>query len=122
MVCGQGNPDGLELCFSLCQGNFVETTCEFPNRYQGYEGLLHGGLISSLLDGAMANCLFAHGIVAVTAELKVRFLRPIHVNSPLRVRACLNDMHSPLFVLGAEIFQGEEVKAKANGKFIKQEG
>jgi acyl-coenzyme A thioesterase PaaI-like protein len=35
--------------------------------------MLHGGVISSILDGTMTNCLFAHGTVAVTAELRVRF-------------------------------------------------
>ena len=36
---------------------------------EGYTGLLHGGIAAAFLDGAMTNCLFAHGIEALTAEL-----------------------------------------------------
>ena len=40
--------------------------------YQGYSDVLHGGVVAAVLDGAMTNCLFAHNVVAVPAELRQR--------------------------------------------------
>jgi acyl-coenzyme A thioesterase PaaI-like protein len=104
--------------FRLCEDGYVEARLECPSVLQGYDGILHGGVTSSLLDGAMTNCLFAHGVVAVTAELRVRFRDPIPVQLPLLVRAAICDSKPPLYVLEAWIMQGGKVKAKAKGKFM----
>ena len=96
----------------------VEAEFACPAQYQGYDGLLHGGITSSLLDGAMTNCLFAHGVVAVTGEMTVRFRHPIAIGQPLVVRARIRRSQSPLHIVEAEIIQGDQVKAKAQGKFM----
>jgi hypothetical protein len=51
----------------------AEIDCQNIHIHQGYDGILHGGIIASPFDSAMVNCLFARGIVALTAEFKVRF-------------------------------------------------
>lgn len=57
--------------------------------WQGYQGVLHGGMISTLLDAAMTHCLFHQGIEAVTADLQVRFLKPVSCDQMLELRAKL---------------------------------
>lgn len=118
IVCSRANGSGLGLSFSLRDDGGVEALFECTARFQGYEGLLHGGVTSSLLDGAMTNCLFAHGLVAVTAEMTVRFRHPITVGSPLMVRANIIQSQSPLHIVEAQIIQEGRVKAKAQGKFM----
>ena len=76
-VCSEAGPCAMGLQFRLLGDGSVEEAFDCSDRFQGYPGMLHGGVISSLLDGAMTNCLFAHGIVAVTADLKVRFRHPV---------------------------------------------
>lgn len=68
----------------------------------------------------MTNCLFAHGVVAVTAELRIRFRDPIAVNAPLIVRAAICDRQSLMYVLEAQIIQDGKIKAKAKGKFMER--
>ena len=87
---------------------------------EGYPGVLHGGVISALLDGAMTNCLFAQGRAAVTAELRVRFRHPVATDGTARLRAWIDRSCPPLFVLRAELRQGEQLMATAEGKFVQR--
>ncbi len=120
VVCGRGQQCGLGLRFQLRDDGGVEAEFQCPEQFQGYEGILHGGVVSSLLDGAMTNCLFAHGIVAVTAEMTVRFRHPIALNTPLQVRASIQRSQPPLYVVEADILQNGQIKAAANGKFMEK--
>lgn len=122
IVCGRAGECGLDLRFRVRGDGGVEAEFTCPGRYQGYEGLLHGGVTCSLLDGAMTNCLFAQGIAAVTAEMTVRFRHPITVSRPLLVKARITRSQPPLHVVEAEIVQDDQVKARASGKFMKRGG
>jgi uncharacterized protein (TIGR00369 family) len=78
MVCGSrdNNPDTVNLMFSEHpDGSCADYTAD--HRHQGYTGLLHGGMTSTLLDAAMTHCLFMQGVQALTAELTVRFISPV---------------------------------------------
>jgi len=120
IVCGKAAECGLGLHFSLRDDGGVEARFECKARFQGYEGLLHGGVTSSVLDGAMTNCLFAHGIVAVTAEITVRFRHPVELDAPLVVRAHITRSQAPLHIVEAQIVQDGQIKAKASGKFMER--
>ena len=119
-VCGRTGHCGLGLRFRLCPDGAVEAEFNCPERFQGYRGILHGGVTSSLLDGAMTNCLFARGITAVTGELNVRFRHPIRLGVPLLVRASITRSQPPLHVAEAEIVQDGQVRARAVGKFMER--
>jgi uncharacterized protein (TIGR00369 family) len=118
-VCGRAAECGLGVRFSLRDG-VVEARFECKPHFQGYAGILHGGVSSSLLDGAMTNCLFAHGIVALTAEMTVRFRDPIALDAPLVVRAYITRSQIPMHVVEAQIIQNGQVKAKATGMFVER--
>jgi acyl-coenzyme A thioesterase PaaI-like protein len=120
LVCGRANGRGLGLRFSLRDDSGVEACFECEAHFQGYDGLLHGGVTSTLMDGAMTNCLFAHGIVAVTAEITVRFRHPIALHTGLVVRAHIVRSQAPLHIVEAQIIQNGQVKAKASGKFMER--
>ncbi len=93
-----------------------------PDSLEGYPGWLHGGIISLALDSAMANCMFARGFRAVTAELSVRFRNPVATGRTARVSArIVQDMH-PLYALEAKLVQDGVERANATGKFMVQEG
>ena len=119
VVCGQSNTHGLRLNFACCDDGSVRASFYCDRSLQGYSGYLHGGVISSLLDGAMANCLFAHGSMAVTAELNVRFLGPVLTGRPVVVRAWIRDTPPLFHILQGEIVQQGEIKATAVGKFMR---
>jgi acyl-coenzyme A thioesterase PaaI-like protein len=60
-VCSPSNPMGLALRYSPQPDRSVAANFLGNCALEGYSGLLHGGVIAALLDGAMTNCLFARG-------------------------------------------------------------
>jgi uncharacterized protein (TIGR00369 family) len=120
VLCGLANGRSLRLHFTVCDDGSVSALFGCHDVFEGYAGQLHGGVITSLLDGAMTNCLFARGISAVTAELNVRFRHPVVSGESATVRAWVERSSSPLHVLRAEIVQADKVRAAALGKFMER--
>jgi uncharacterized protein (TIGR00369 family) len=118
IVCGKSNGQGLNLSFRVCEDGGVEGRFRCGEAYQGYNGLLHGGVISSILDGAMTNCLFSSGKTAVIGELKVRFLIPVMVGCEAIVSARVKKSCPPLHVMESEIVQDGRIAARAKAKFM----
>ena len=86
--CGQNNPCGLKLKFEW-DGKRVRA--EFtPNKFhQGWSGIIHGGIITTILDEAMGYVAYYEGVKCVTATMQTRFKRPLLVDEPIIVTASL---------------------------------
>ena len=85
-VCGENNQGGLRLTFEIDhEKETLRTTFVAGPTFQGYDGLVHGGIISTLLDEAMAKLVYKLGYNAVTASLEVRFKKPVPILEPLLV-------------------------------------
>ena len=117
-VCGDSNPNGLRAAFQVRPDGAVEAEVVCGEDKEGYDGHLHGGVIASLLDGAMTNCLFSHGIPAVTGELVVRMHHPVQPERTMAVRAWVERCLSPLYLLKAELRQDGRVAARGKAKFM----
>jgi uncharacterized protein (TIGR00369 family) len=120
LVCSPSNPLGLGLKFNRGDDGAVSATFLGHPALEGFQGLLHGGVIASLLDGAMTNCLFAHGCVAVTGELTVRYREPVVIGEEMNIRAWITRSSPPLRLVAAELKQGDCVKAAAAAKFMER--
>ena len=118
-VCGCGSPSGLAQEVVLQPDGRVKGVFAASARLEGYRGLLHGGIAAAFLDGAMTNCLFAHGIEALTAELAVRYRETIAVPGEIVTHATLTESHGRLYLLRAELRQDGRIKATAVGKFVR---
>jgi acyl-coenzyme A thioesterase PaaI-like protein len=117
-VCSGSNPMGLALRYAPQPDGSVSANYLGHCALEGYPGLLHGGVIAALLDGAMTNCLFALGQRALTVELKVCYHAGVAAAEETLLRAWLEDDSHGLFQLRAELRQGGTVKASATGKFM----
>jgi uncharacterized protein (TIGR00369 family) len=109
---------GLGLDFSVHDDGSVGASFRGHFALEGFQGCLHGGMIASLLDGAMTNCLFAHGCVAMTAELKVRYRKPVFIGQEMTIRAWITRSQPPLHLVEAELKQEGCAKAIASAKFF----
>lgn len=94
--------------------------CVAGSNLQGYDNIVHGGVIATLLDAAMTHCLFHRGIQAVTGELRIRYLHPVACNVPIVLRARLLCSCPPLYHLQAEVRCGDRRMARAEGKFMRR--
>jgi len=120
IVCGFDNTRGLNLKFSVSENESVEAIVWCDKNHEGYTDMMHGGMISTLLDGAMTNCLFAKGITAVTVELNIKFRQPVLLNKHAKVVGRIVENSHPLYFMAAEITQEGKVKATAKAKFFNQ--
>ena len=84
-ACGRLNPCGLKLQFEERDGTYLSHFTGSA-QHQGYDGILHGGIISTLLDEIMARYLYAKGMNAVTGRLEVRFNKPTPIGVPLLLK------------------------------------
>jgi uncharacterized protein (TIGR00369 family) len=103
-VCGQANPVGLKIHFDVDSDGLVIEGRFVPRpEHQGYKGIMHGGLVSALLDEAMVKLLWDSGIPAVSAALNVKLLRPVAVGKPIVIRGWVDTLKGKVILTGAAI-------------------
>lgn len=103
-ACGADNPIGLKLRFEELPEEGVYRSRFTPGpQHQGYEGVLHGGLVSTLLDEIMARYLYAQGKQAVTAKLEVRFRAPTPIGQELTVEGRVIGQRGKMVELAAQL-------------------
>lgn len=86
--------------------------------YEGGPGLVHGGVLSLLIDHAMGQALFTAGYSAMTVSLEVRYRAPTPLDAPLAVRAGLERMEGRKLFVAASVSVGGRLTAEAHGVFI----
>jgi len=120
MVCGDPgcNADSLGLSFVQDGEGGVSSLFTALPRHQGYDGLLHGGMICTVLDAAMVHCLFAQGVCALTAEMTVRFVAPVEVGQQVTIAAGFVEKRHGIYRVAASVRCNRQVFARASAKFI----
>jgi acyl-coenzyme A thioesterase PaaI-like protein len=84
--CGRNNPIGLKLKF-VKEGDVVKAEYTPQKEFQGWPGLLHGGILGCLLDEAMSHAAYTTGNTCLTASITIRQRQPIKVEEPLVITA-----------------------------------
>src|SRR5512147_525637 len=119
-VCGKKNPVGLAVDFEIDAVARAMSASFIPSDdHQGYEGIVHGGILSSLLDEAMAKLAYGLGIPAMTAEITVKFKAPAAPGDRLLVSGRLTEESKKLILAEAAITRGPVVIAEAKGKLLR---
>lgn len=120
-ACGPDNPNGLKLA--------IEPTAEgvtarvLPAAWtQGYHGIVHGGIICTLLDEIAVWAAHRIGHYAATGEINVRFKRSMEVGKAYRLNGRITAVKSILALAESEIVDDQgTVIAQARVKLIKIE-
>lgn len=119
-VCGKENPAGLGVNFKINKEQRAISAKFTPtDDHQGYEGIVHGGILSALLDEAMGKLTVSLGIPAVTAEMTVTFKTPAAPGEELFVSGRLTQETNKLIQARAKIERGQVVIAEATGKLLR---
>ena len=111
---GSGWPSGSTGTPNPSPGRFTPAAA-----HQGYGGIVHGGIISALLDEAVAKLAFSLGLPAVTAEMTVKFRSPAAPGEELLVTGRLRNIDRRLILGEAKVEKGLTVIAEAAGKLVK---
>jgi len=121
-VCGKNNPNGLRLSFEVNkEKRTLKTTFVASPTYQGWDGIVHGGILSTLLDEAMSNLVYELGYQAVTASIEIRFKKPAPILEPLLVYGEITEVSKRLIRAKAHIAQEDgAILATGTSTFMKQ--
>lgn len=118
-VCGPKNPVGLKLNFHF-NGKSIKTEFTPKKEHQGYLNIVHGGIISTLLDEAMVKLALAMEIPAVTAFMEIRLRRALNVGETITVEAeILKNTKKTLETYAKAVTKNNVVIADAKGKLLK---
>jgi len=120
-VCGEKNPHGLHLKFSLDNGKVM---AEFtPQKiHQGYKDIIHGGIISTLLDEAMVKAALMQGMPAVTIEITIRFKCPLMSGEKAIVEATIIKMNKRVIETLAVMKKTDNsIIAEGHAKLLRQD-
>jgi acyl-coenzyme A thioesterase PaaI-like protein len=121
-ACGSNDGMGLRLKFYRYEDWAVFGSFYADPKYEGYSGIIHGGIIATLLDSAMTHCLFVKDIPALTGRLSIKYSTPIQTGAVVRLEARVVDQFHELFVLeGKALVDGKRVaSAKAKYKITRR--
>lgn len=86
-VCGLANDYGLQLRFYETGPGEVTATFTPPEHFQGYPGVLHGGIVAAMLDEVTGRTLIGADPprFMYTARLEIKYRRNVPVGEPLRL-------------------------------------
>ena len=87
-VCGRKNPAGLYMQFYDNGKDEVLSEYTVAERYQGYPGIVHGGILASMLDEVVGRVAMIgdHHHFMVSVKLQVLYRHPVPVKTPLIIR------------------------------------
>ncbi|SDM24839.1 PaaI family thioesterase [Halarsenatibacter silvermanii] len=121
IVCGEDNPLSLQLDFEHEDDEKSRVMTEFTpgEELSGFRGVVHGGIISTLLDEAMAKSIYLQGWQAVTAEMTVRYVEPVNTGETLRVLGWIQEQRRRIIETSSRIENkmGDEL-ARAKARFV----
>ena len=119
-ACGKDNPDGMHLKFELDpeRKRFI-SHFRLNKRYTGPPGYCHGGIIATILDDAMSKLNKLRDVIAATSQLKIDYLKPVRLNTLLRVESHELRKRGRHLTRAAEILNEDGiVLAKGTGQFV----
>ncbi len=87
--CGPANPIGLHLDFFVAEDQSVVCLPLVADLFEGPPGMLHGGVIATLLDEAMSKAVRVRGLTAMTRQMDVEYLRPVPSATAIRIEGML---------------------------------
>ena len=116
-ACSSNDGMGMGLKFYKHEDGAVFGNFFADPKYEGYSGIIHGGVVATLLDSAMTHCLLMKDIPALTGRLSVKYSIPIRTGTVVKLEARIVDQLHEMFILeGRASVDGKRV-ASAEAKY-----
>ena len=124
-ACGDRNPDGLRITFEYPEPGRCRAVLNLDRRFQGWRGILHGGIISTILDEGFAHAcggsIREGADAAVTAEMTVRFRKPVKIGQTIVLEGRVTGANGRLITCTSTLSdEAGAVLAEATGKLIRK--
>ena len=117
-ICGGENDHGVKARFFF-DGEKAVSEVTADEIFEGYRGIYHGGVISALLDEVMIKAILAQDVYAVTAEITVKFIRPVKTGERVKLTGKVTANKGRLYFTEGQAVDPEgKPFATATGKYI----
>ncbi len=120
-VCGRENPHGLQLKFYETQPGEVVVEYTVPEQYQGYPGVVHGGIVAAMLDEVTGRAHMGGDPprFMFTARLEIRYHKNVPVGKPLKIVGTAGKSRERTAVASGKIFGPDgELLAEADALLV----
>ena len=118
-ACGEENPRGLRLAFHDAPGGGVRLEWTPEQHLESFRGVVHGGIVSTVLDEAMSHAVVASHWKALTAEIRVRFRHEVRPGEALEISAQVVERRKRKILVEATMKSADgEERAHAWGTFL----
>ena len=118
-ICGLENPVGLHLHIYEVEPGIIETTYTAPEHFQGYPGVLHGGIVGALIDEISARAQMGSDAndprFMFTAKLEVKYRQNVPTGKPLKIIGKAGKSKSKSAEAWAGIYDAETSELLAEG-------
>jgi acyl-coenzyme A thioesterase PaaI-like protein len=109
---------GVQFLFDdsgILHGTFI---CS--KEQQGYDRMVHGGVIAAVIDASMAQCLMGHDVVGYTTNLAVKYRKPVMICTKTVLETSITAVSCDLlYSMKCEIFQNRNLVVSATSRFFK---
>ena len=118
-ACGSLSEHGMNLDLHI-SGERCWTELTVAERFQGWDGIAHGGIVCTILDEVMAWSLAASDNWGMTARMTVAFKRPVPLGIPIRAEGWMTRRRRRLIDTAARIVDpgGGELLATAEAVYV----
>ena len=118
VLCGTTPLLGLKLNFYDDNNDQVWAYFTSSIHQQDYQDILHGDFLSTLLDSSMCQAIFGKEIEAVTADMNIRFLHEVNVNSHILMMGKVTYSRPPLYKVEGQLYVDSQLVAKSTARFM----
>jgi uncharacterized protein (TIGR00369 family) len=124
-ACGLENPHGLGLEFYELGPDRLESHFTVPTHFEGYPGVVHGGIVASMLDEMVSRAAMIgqHNHFMMTAKLEIRYRKPVPTGERLHLTARLTRPAGRVATASAQIDLADgTVAAEADATLVPMPG
>jgi len=120
-VCGRDNVNGLGLSFYELGPDEVMAEVVIPSHFEGYPGIVHGGIVASMLDEIAGRAVLVgdHEHFRLTAKLEIRYRKPVPSGELLRLRGVVERRRGSVAFAHTELILPDgTIAAEANAVLV----
>ena len=121
-ICGMENPVGLHLHIYEIAAGEVESTYTAPEHFQGYPGVLHGGIVAAIIDEVSGRALMGSDPLnprfMFTARMEVKYRKNVPIGKPLKIIGKAGKSRAKSAEAWAGIYDAETNELLAEGNTL----
>lgn len=118
-VCGADNPTGLQIQLNIDKDlGCASSQVTLDQRFQGWQGVIHGGILATLLDEVAIYACRSKGEQFVTAEILVRYRKPVPVGSTVDLKGRIVENRRKLYKVESRLEINGSLYAEADVRIM----